>query len=70
MRELRIYTGCPGRERKLERWVATAVILAVTTLLPLAASESLARPFPSAPTLARTMLVYSEPLFINSYTFK
>jgi hypothetical protein len=26
-------TGCPGRERKQERWVATAVILAVTTLL-------------------------------------
>jgi hypothetical protein len=33
MRGLRIYTGCPGREKKLERWVATAVVLAVTTLL-------------------------------------
>jgi hypothetical protein len=28
MRELRIYTGLPGREKKLERWVATAVVLA------------------------------------------
>jgi hypothetical protein len=33
MRELRIYTGCPGREKKLECWAATAVVLAVMTLL-------------------------------------
>ncbi len=71
MRELRIYTGCLGREKKLERWVATAVILAVTTLLPMAASESLACPFPSAPTLAKNYArlfrsaLYLTPIPLN-----